>query len=196
MRCTSVMEVAAPPDIVWELLLNFPRYPKFVGGIAKCEPYKMRRTITGGKVTCATYTAAVGLFKLQYYVEHHFEPLQQSMTWTLDYSRRSDLFDSVGYWHVEAIGKGSRVYYTQDTLLPSWIPATVRSTFTRVAMSAATSKLEPACVDEIRAREKSNKAKGFLGLPKMTPPKLPTLPKLPKMSGFAPLRAQRGGQKS
>ena len=56
------------------------------------------------------------------------------------------MFDSVGYWYVEPCGSDvSRVYYTQDTLLPAWIPAPLRKTFTRIAMKAATQKLEPAC---------------------------------------------------
>ena len=98
MRCVSVQEIDVPPEIVWTLLLDFNRYPKFVGGITACQPYSRRRTLTGGKVDCAKYTAAVGPFKLRYYIEHHFEPLQHSMTWHLDYGRRSDIYDSVGYW--------------------------------------------------------------------------------------------------
>lgn len=50
------------------------------------------------QVIDAKYTAAVGPFKLRYYIEHNFEPLQHSMTWTLDYTKSSDIFDSVGYW--------------------------------------------------------------------------------------------------
>ena len=64
---------------------------------------------------------------MNYYVDHHFEPIQHSMVWTLDYSRQSDIFDSVGFWHVESLpGGSSRVYYTQDTMLPNWIPASLR----------------------------------------------------------------------
>jgi len=173
MRCTSVQEIAAPPEIVWALLLDFPRYPKFVGGITACQPYQRRRTLTGGKVICSQYTAAVGPFKLRYYIEHTFEPLQHSMVWHLDYSRSSDIFDSVGYWYVEQRPAGSRVYYTQDTLLPPWIPNSLRKTFTKVAMRAATAKLEPACMSEMRAREKR---KGFFALPKLSLPS--ALPKL------------------
>lgn len=185
MRCTSVQEVAAPPEIVWALLLDFPRYPKFVGGIQSCVTYGKRRTLTGGKSICATYTAAVGMFKLRYFLEHNYEPLQHSMTWHLDYSRRSDIFDSVGYWYVESKqGGGSRVYYTQDTLLPSWIPSGVRKTFTKVAMRAATSKLEPACLDEMRAREARAGGWALPKLARLKLPELPTLPALPKVNAL------------
>ena len=36
MRCTSIQDVDVPPEIVWKLLLDFPAYPKFVGGITAC----------------------------------------------------------------------------------------------------------------------------------------------------------------
>ena len=171
MRCTSVQDVDAPPDIVWSLLLDFPRYPKFVGGIVGCQPYSKRRTLTGGKMVCATYTAAVGPFRLGYFVDHHFEPIQHSMVWTLDYSRSSDIFDSVGYWYVESRAGGtSRVYYTQDTLLPNWIPGKVRKTFTKVAMRAATSKLEPACKMEMKRRSEGNQFPGLRALSRVFKP--------------------------
>jgi hypothetical protein len=176
MRCTSVQEIKAPPEVVWKLLLDFPRYPKFVGGIASCEPYKKHRTLTGGKMIWARYTAAVGPFKLRYYLEHQYEPLQHCMVWTLDYSRRSDIFDSVGYWYIEQRPTGSRVYYTQDTLLPSWIPSSLRKKFTQAAMHAATARLEPACLDELRARDK--RQRGLLMLPQLPKLQMPQLPKL------------------
>lgn len=152
MRCTSIQDVRAPASVVWGLLLDYPNYPKFVKGMSKCKPYSRRRTMTGGSVVSAKYTVNVGpSFKLNYYLEHHHEPLQNCMTWHLDYSRRSDLFDSVGYWYVEPRGPElSRVYYTTDSLLPSWIPTPVRKTFTRIAMQSATKDLEPKCLESMR----------------------------------------------
>jgi ribosome-associated toxin RatA of RatAB toxin-antitoxin module len=155
MRCTSVQEIDAPPSIVWELLLDYANYPKFVSGISSCKPYSKRRTLTGGQIACAQYTVSLGpAFKVNYYLDHHYEPLQNSMVWHLDYTRKSDVFDSVGYWYVEALEKDrSRVYYTQDSLLPSWIPKPVRKSFTKIAMKSATKKLGPACTETMRKKE-------------------------------------------
>ena len=148
MRCSSVQLVHTPPTYVWKTLLNFGRYPEFVGGISACTPYSKRRTLSNGKVVCAKYTVGVGpMYKIRYFVEHHYEPLQHSLVWCLDYSRQSDVFDTVGYWHVEAAGPSSSlVYYTQDTLLPNWIPSPLKKTFTKVAMRSATAQLEPTCM--------------------------------------------------
>jgi len=180
MRCTSVLDVRAPPNIVWSLLLDFPRYPQFVSGISSCKPYSKKRTLKGGKIVGAKYTVKLSpLFKIQYHLEHHYEPTANSMAWHLDYTKKSDVFDSVGYWHVEAQPWGSRVYYTQDSLLPSWIPAPVRKTFTKVAMRSATDTLEPKCLEEM---ERQQKAAKFGRLPKLSLLKvgMPRVPELPK----------------
>jgi hypothetical protein len=156
MRCTSIQDVDVPPEIVWKLLLDFPAYPKFVGGITACKPYSKRRTLTGGQVICAAYTASVtSFYKMRYFLEHVYEPFQHSMTWTLDYSRASDVHDTIGYWHVEAIETGSRVTYTQTTMLPAWIPNAIKKTFTKVAMNAAVSQLEPAALATLEKEQKA-----------------------------------------
>ena len=177
MRCTSIQDVRVPASAVWDLLLDFPNYPRFVKGINTCKPYSRRRTVTGGKIVNAKYTVNVGpAFKINYYLEHQYEPLKNCMTWHLDYSRRSDLFDSVGYWYVEPRGPElSRVYYTTDSLLPSWIPTPVRKAATRIAMQAATAQLEPACQEVMRRGGKRP-----MWMPQMPQLQL-QLPKLPQI---------------
>ena len=72
----------------------------------------------------------------------------------LDYSRLSDVYDTVGFWHVEPLDqKRCIVYYTQDSLLPAWIPTPLKKTFTNAAMKACTAKLEPACISTMRRNE-------------------------------------------
>ena len=183
MRCQSIQEVEAPASVVWELLLDFQNYPRFIKGISSCKPYSSRRTITGGKVVSARYQCNVGTFKVCYSLEHQYEPLQHSMVWHLDYSRKSDVFDSVGYWYVEPCGPDrARVYYTTDSLLPAWIPAPLRKTFTKIAMKAATQQLEPACAELVAKRTGKRSlrlpAVGRFGLPKVQMPELPRFPKV------------------
>ena len=120
------------------------------------------------------------LFKVHYHLEHHYEPTANSMTWHLDYTKKNDLFDSVGYWYVEAQPWGSRVYYTQDSLLPAWIPAPVRKKFTMVAMRSATDTLEPECLKELEKQTRGSKfgLPTFGNLPKVNFPRMSQL-KLP-----------------
>ena len=164
MRCTSIQIVRASQKAIWDTLLDYPRTPEFVGGLSKVEPYRRRPTVTGGNVVSARYTLSIGFYTVKYFIEHKYEPLQKSMVWSLDYSRLSDIFDSVGYWYVEPDGADrSIVYYTQCTLLPAWIPLPLKKTFTTVAMNSATGKLAPACAE---AQERS-RSKGGLRLPRL-----------------------------
>ena len=181
-RSMMVQDVAVPPDVVWQLLLDFPKYPNFIHGLQHCKPYGRRRTLTGGRRECAAYTIKAFGFSVSYYLDHVYEPLKQSMTWTLDYTKRSDLFDSVGYWYVEETPLGSRVYYSQDTLLPPWIPGPIRKAFASVAMKSATGKLEPSCLKLYAARER----KGPLGGLKLPGPLGRRLPAAPAAASDEP----------
>jgi hypothetical protein len=167
---------------VWKVLLDFNSYSESIGGISNCRAYSKRRTMTGGQNICAKYTISVGPFyKVNYFVEHHFEPLRHSMTWNLDYTKRSDLFDSVGFWHVQGYGDGCFVYYTQDTLLPNWIPAQLKKTATKIAMKTATSQLAPVCKKAMSRQEGRlglSKLLGNMKLPEMPQLQLPQFPKL------------------
>jgi hypothetical protein len=146
MCCTAVQDVSSPPSVVWSVLMGFNDYPKFISGLSSVKVYRKRRTLKGGQVVFAKYQLSVSPFyKIEYFLEHHHEPMQNCMVWSLDYARQSDVFDSVGYWYVEPRGSGSRVYYLQTSLLPAWIPGPVKKTFAKVALRSATAKLGPAC---------------------------------------------------
>ena len=79
---------------------------------------------------------------LEYFIDHTYAPSLGVLTWTLDYSRLSDLIDSVGYWcvvpHPRTPG-ASRVFYSVDAALPSWVPGFVVNAVTKKALTDATS---------------------------------------------------------
>jgi hypothetical protein len=64
------------------------------------------------------------------------------LTWTLDYSRSSDLDDSVGFWRVtpvEGAPDRAQVEYSVDIAISSWVPGFVRNLLVDDGLKQATS---------------------------------------------------------
>lgn len=64
---------------------------------------------------------------------------QHCMTFQLDYSKQSDLDDSVGYWFVQPRRRDScRVFYSCETKLRGWVPAPVYALLIKAALKQTT----------------------------------------------------------
>lgn len=141
-RALAVQDVAATADTVWSRILAFPEYPKMVAGVQECSNYDTKTHRNGTRTIKTRMKLGVMGVKLEYFVEHTFAPQLGVLTWTLDYTRQSDLIDSVGYWcvvpHPTKPGT-SRVYYSVDAALPGWVPGFVVNAVTKKALTDATS---------------------------------------------------------
>ncbi|CAN0561929.1 unnamed protein product, partial [Ectocarpus sp. 12 AP-2014] len=75
---------------------------------------------------------------------HTYFPSKSSLTWTLDYTKKSTLDDSVGFWHVtthpsqDKQADWSRVYYSVQLRIPSWVPGIVIGYLNKKAIREAT----------------------------------------------------------
>lgn len=80
-------------------------------------------------------------FFIQYesYYDHTFYPEQDSMTWTLDYDKTSDMDDVSGHWHLEEREGGTRVFYACDISLKGSVPGPVLNYLSKAALKSATS---------------------------------------------------------
>lgn len=128
-----IQDVHAPPQVIWERILDFPGYTEMVPRVKSCDNYFLETFSDGSKNIKTAMTVSVLGAKINYFIEHKFQPDDQCLTWTLDYDRRSDLEESVGYWFVqghpdpELSSTGwSRVYYSVDVVTPSWLPGAVK----------------------------------------------------------------------
>lgn len=124
-RGLAVIDVAAPPEVVWARIIDYPNYPKMVDNVAETEVYaregdhlKVRFVLKGAGVS------------VEYFVDHVYRPKEGYLTWTLDYSKSSDLDDSVGFWrvapHPERPGH-SRVYYSIELRVGWWLPGFIEN---------------------------------------------------------------------
>eukprot|EP00638_Chattonella_subsalsa_P023141 CAMPEP_0117857984 /NCGR_PEP_ID=MMETSP0950-20121206/2223_1 /TAXON_ID=44440 /ORGANISM="Chattonella subsalsa, Strain CCMP2191" /LENGTH=138 /DNA_ID=CAMNT_0005707491 /DNA_START=303 /DNA_END=719 /DNA_ORIENTATION=- len=111
--------------------------------VTQCENYEVTSEEDGSEIIFTRMRLGVFGVKIEYYIKHCYSPSLSTCTWTLDYSRCSDLDESVGYWYVEPHPDPnkpdwSRVYYSVALVPPSWIPGIVKSFLTKQALTQAT----------------------------------------------------------
>eukprot|EP00967_Tisochrysis_lutea_P114178 scaffold181761_cov35-Tisochrysis_lutea.AAC.2 len=134
--------------------MDLAHYDKMVDGVVRNVEY-CREKVRGARAICGaallrpmnafegglqkiktTYDIAVLHMKFRYFMEHEYDPDQKCMVFHLDYSRRSDIDDSVGYWYVQPSGRASsRVYYSCECKLRGWVPGPVYNVLTKEALS-------------------------------------------------------------
>ena len=135
-RGTAFQDVNATPEKIWGKITNLAMYPTWVDGVSLCEVYKT----SGSEIDARFIIGAMGM-KVEYFVKHSYHPDLGYMTWTLDYSRLSDLDDSVGFWHVEALADKpgwSRVVYSVQVKLNGWVPGFIEDMLANSGLTKAT----------------------------------------------------------
>ena len=136
-RGTAVRDVKAPPEVVWERIGAFDEYSQMVPRMSEAEVYYR----DGNDVRVRMVIQVVGL-RYEYFIRHDYRPEAGYATWTLDYSKLSDLDESVGYWavlpHPSQPGQ-SRVFYSIDMKTRGWMPGFVRRMVAKQGLEEATS---------------------------------------------------------
>ncbi len=134
-HAVAFMNINATPDKVWSKITSFSSYPSWVDNVTKCATYKKE-----GSLIYVDFALSVMGIGVEYYIKHDYQPSQGYMTWTLDYSRLSDLDDSVGYWRVTSVSSTvTRVEYSVDIRFKGWIPGFVQDMISSKGLTTATS---------------------------------------------------------
>ncbi|CAM9117588.1 unnamed protein product [Chrysoparadoxa australica] len=143
-RAIAVQDVHAPPEYVWDRILDFNNYKNMAPKVQDCYNYYTERMRNGTEIIKTRLRLNVFGVKFDNYIYHTHFPAENTVTWTLDYSKRSDLDDSVGLWHVTPHPKASaekgdwsRVYYSVSLRVPSWVPGLVISYLQKKAIREA-----------------------------------------------------------
>ena len=135
-RGIAVQDVHASPDVIWGKILDYGNYPTMVDGVIECEQYA-----TGPNDAKVRFKIGAMGTKVEYFIDHEVHTDANWMTWTLDYTRESDLDDSVGYWIIEPLADRpgySRVYYSVAVQLRGWMPGFIESMIARRGLTQAT----------------------------------------------------------
>jgi hypothetical protein len=81
------------------------------------------------------------VLKLEFFIKHLYYPDLNSMTWTLDYTKKSDFNDSCGFWfvvpHPDDPDK-TRLFYSVEVSMFDWVPKFVVDFMSTKALTDAT----------------------------------------------------------
>ena len=135
-RAVAVQDIHAPTDVVWGRILDYNAYPDMVDGVYECEIYER-----SGDHVKARFVIGALLMKLEYYIDHVVRIDEGWETWTLDYSRESELDDSVGFWRVHSVSDRpgyTRVFYSVEVYPKGWVPEPIEDFITERGLTKAT----------------------------------------------------------
>jgi ribosome-associated toxin RatA of RatAB toxin-antitoxin module len=134
-RGLAIQDIQADPARIWGRILDYGAYPRMVSGVYECGVYQK----AGEHVKARFVIGKMGI-KYEYYIDHIVHTDQGYLTWTLDYSRTSDLDESVGFWRVEPAPDHpgyTRVYYSVDVRV-SGVPAWIENMLAKQGLKDAT----------------------------------------------------------
>ena len=156
-RALAVQDVAAAPSTVWDRSSRSRTTCRWCRTRSRPRPTRTRPgLLCTMKVRMKIGAMGVGL---EFFISHTYDPKLSVMTWTLDYGRKSDVIDSVGYWGVEPHPSKpgqARVFYSVDVAMPDWLPGFVVGILNSKALSDATGWVKTES-------EKKQKALGPVG---------------------------------
>jgi len=103
------------------------------------ETYKTEDLPNGQKRICVRMKVGFSFLRFQVYFDHLYDPENNSLTWTLDYSKKSDFDDSVGFWYVVPLAaETTRVFYSVVGSMFAWVPHFVVDFMSSQALTDAT----------------------------------------------------------
>jgi ribosome-associated toxin RatA of RatAB toxin-antitoxin module len=135
-RGMAIFKVKASPDVAWATINDFANYPKFIDEVKKINVYKR----DGGKID-VDFTISAFPVTIRYFIAHDYDMENRWGTWTLDYTRESDLDDSVGFWRVNAVDgdpNAAIVEYSVDIKIKGWVPGFIREMLVDNGLKTAT----------------------------------------------------------
>ena len=156
-RGMVVQDVKAPTNIVWDRILDYNNYAKMVPKTIDSKNYKVEKHRDGSQTIYTRMKIGMGPVRLTFYVKHDYQPKLNSMTWTLDYAKKSDFDDSCGYWfvipHPDNPDEWTRVFYSVEVSMFDWVPQFVVNFMSSKALTDATGWVKKFSEKEYEARE-------------------------------------------
>lgn len=136
-RGVAMMDIKAAPAQIWSKILDYGHYPQMVDRVSECGNYR----VSGEHIFTRFVLSVLGT-EVEYFIDHTSRPHLGYLTWTLDYARKSDLDDSVGYWRVTPQASSpavTRLEYSVDIRFTGYVPGFVAEMISKKGLTDATS---------------------------------------------------------
>ncbi|MEM7027916.1 MAG: SRPBCC family protein [Pseudomonadota bacterium] len=137
-RGVAIFRVNANAAVVWSVLKEFSSYPEWIDDIKATEVYYENTNLISVKFV------ANGVFGTDtvWYAAHNYPDDDRNWgTWKLDYDKRSDLDDSVGFWSLLPVAghaEQTDVVYSADVKLKGLLTSLFESSLIKSSLKNAT----------------------------------------------------------
>ncbi|MAA79949.1 MAG: hypothetical protein CL916_11900 [Deltaproteobacteria bacterium] len=141
-RGIAVMDVDASQEKVWNIITDYKKYPTYIPELKTTENYN----VTPDNVYTKFILSSM-MMTVEYYVKHNLFKDEGYITWTLDYTKESDLNDSTGCWFLYPSPDNpgqTRVEYTIDVRISGWVPKFVQTILADRGLEDATKWVKKA----------------------------------------------------
>ena len=141
-RGIVIQDIHASPAMCLQKISDLQNYHIMVPNVKNIEIYSNQSFPNGTAQVGALFKVGISFMTFGYYLLLTFEPKYNTYTWTLDYRYSSDFDDNTGHWQVmpHPHHEGfSRVLYSTEVKLFSWIPEFVITFLTNTALVESTS---------------------------------------------------------
>ena len=137
-----VQDIDAPDSIVWDHILDFGNYKNKVPDIVDSEIYGEDKTTKESERIFVRIVTCFSIFRINIFIKAQHFPERRFLTWSLDNSKRNDVNDSVGFWHViphpDYPDVRTRVFYSHKLSLPLWTPTFLLKAINKSATAGGT----------------------------------------------------------
>ena len=111
--------IDAPPEKIWDVILDYDHYAEFYPNVHKAEITKKE----GNHIYVYFVLNALGVLKIKYNIDHTFHKDENRLTWKMDQSKKNDFKESIGFWQIWPRKDGkSLVCYSVYVETGRWIP--------------------------------------------------------------------------
>ena len=131
----AVQYIKATPADIWATILSYHRYKGWVKNVVDCSVYRK----DGNDLYVDMQTSILG-FKSRIFTKNTVRKDLGYMSWNLDYERKSDVNDLVGYWRVEPVKElpGTTRLEHSNSVMIKGVPGFLVNYMTRDALSEGT----------------------------------------------------------